>query len=147
MPDAVKSRRPYDSRRRRRQADLARQEILEAARRLLLDRGYAGTTIVAIAAAADVSPETIYKAFGGKPGLIRAIWEQSLEGAGAVPAEERSDAIRATERDARSLIRAWGSFLTEVAPRVAPTVLLIRAAAASDIRMAELAAEVDEQRL
>jgi hypothetical protein len=37
--------------------------------------------------------------------------------------------------------------VTEVASRVAPVVLLIRAAAASDVRMAELLAEVDEQRL
>jgi AcrR family transcriptional regulator len=87
---------------------MTRQDIIEAARRLLLDHGYAGTTIGAITDAAGVSPETIYKSFGGKPGLVRAIWLQSLEGAGLVPAEERSDAIRATERDPRSLIRAWG---------------------------------------
>jgi hypothetical protein len=72
---------------------------------------------------------------------------QSLEGAGPVPAEERSDAIRASERDARSLIRTWGGFVTEVASRVAPVVLLIRAAAASDVRMSELVVEADEQRL
>jgi AcrR family transcriptional regulator len=126
---------------------MTRRDILEAARHLLLDQGYAGTTVGAIANVAGVSPETIYKSFGGKPGLVRAIWVQGLEGAGAVPAEERSDAIRATERDARSLIRAWGAFVTEVAPRSAPIVLLIRDAAASDVRMAELLAEVDEQRL
>jgi AcrR family transcriptional regulator len=147
MSDFVKSRRRYDSRRRRQQADKTRQDVLKAARRLLLDQGYAGTTIGAIADAAGVSPETIYKSFGGKPGLVRAIWVQSLEGAGPVPAEERSDAIRASERDARSLIRAWGGFVTEVASRVAPVVLLIRAAAASDARMAELVVEADEQRL
>jgi AcrR family transcriptional regulator len=147
MSDFVKSRRRYDSRRRRQQADKTRQDVLKAARRLLLDQGYAGTTIGAIADAAGVSPETIYKSFGGKPGLVRAIWVQSLEGAGPVPAEERSDAIRASERDARSLIRAWGGFVTEVASRVAPVVLLIRAAAASDVRMAELVVEADEQRL
>jgi AcrR family transcriptional regulator len=147
MSDPVKHRRPYDSRRRRQQAHANRQNILETARRLLLDAGYAATTILAIADAAGVSPETIYKAFGGKPGLVRAIWMQSLEGAGPVPAEQRSDAVRAAERDPRSLIRTWGRFVSEVAPRVAPIVLLIRDAAASDVRMAELLAEVDEQRL
>ena len=147
MSEPVKNRRRYDSRRRREQADRTREDILEAARSRLLDQGYAGTTIGAIADAAGVSPETIYKSFGGKAGLVRAIWLKSLEGAGPVPAEEHSDAIRATERDARSLIRAWGGFVTEVASRVAPVVLLIRAAAASDPRMAELVAEVDEQRL
>lgn len=147
MSDAVKPRRRYDSRRRRQQADEAREQTLQAARRLLLDRGYAGTTIGAIAESAGVSPDTIYKSFGGKAGLVRAIWMRSLEGAGPIPAEERSDAIRATEHDARALIRIWGTFVTEVAARVAPIVLLIRAAAESDERMAELLAEVDEQRL
>lgn len=147
MSESVKSRRHYYSPRRRQQADRTRHDILEAAWPLLLAQGYAGTTIGAIADAAGVSPETIYKSFGGKPGLVRAIWVQSLEGAGPVPAEERSDAIRAKESDARSLIRAWGGFVTEVAPRSAPIVLLIRAAAATDVRMAELLAEVDDQRL
>ncbi|MFL5651735.1 MAG: TetR/AcrR family transcriptional regulator [Chloroflexota bacterium] len=147
MSDIVKPRRPYDTRQRRRRADQGRARTLEVARRLFLDRGYAGTTIGAISAEADVSPDTIYKSFGGKPGLLRAIWLQSLEGAGPVPAEQRSDAIRAVEHDARALIRAWGTLVTEVAARVAPIVLLIRAAAESDVRMAELLAEVDEQRL
>jgi AcrR family transcriptional regulator len=147
MSDAVKPRRPYDARGRRRRADQGRARTLEAARRLFLDRGYAGTTIGAIATEAAVSPDTIYKSFSGKPGLLRAIWLRSLEGAGPVPAEQRSDAIRHAEHDARALIRAWGTLVTEVAARVAPIVLLIRAAAESDVRMAELLAEVDEQRL
>ena len=147
MSDDVKKSRRYDSRRRRERADRTRRDVLEAARRLLLEHGYARTTIGAIADAAGVSADTIYKSFGGKSGLVRAIWLQGLEGAGPVPAEQRSDAIRANERDPRTLIRAWGGFVTEVASRVAPVVLLIRAAAASDPRMAELAAEIDQQRL
>lgn len=147
MLDAVKPRRRYDSRRRREQADQTRQDVLDAARRHLLSDGYGSTTIGAIADAAGVSHETIYKAFGGKAGLVRAIWVRSLEGMGPVPAEERSDALRTNERDPRRLIGAWGAFMAEVASQVAPIVLLIRAAAASDARMAELLAEVDEQRL
>jgi AcrR family transcriptional regulator len=147
MSAAVNPRRPYDARGRRRRADEARARTLEAAHRLFLDRGYAGTTIGAISAAADVSPDSIYKSFGGKPGLVRTIWLRSLEGAGPVPAEQRSDAVRVAEHDPRALIRAWGTLVTEVAARVAPIVLLIRAAAESDGRMAELLAEVDEQRL
>jgi AcrR family transcriptional regulator len=147
MSDSVKPRRPYDSRRRRVQADTTRRDVLHAARRLLLEHGYAGTTISSIAEAAGVSPETIYKSFGGKSGLVRAIWTQSLEGAGPVPAETRSNALRATERDARRLIRAWGQLVTEVAARLAPVVVLIRAAAVSDSGMAELVADIEDQRL
>src|SRR4029077_17779108 len=41
----------------------------------------------------------------------------------------------------------WGEFTVEVAPRVVPILLLIKSAAASDPQIAELLAEVDEQRL
>ena len=44
-----------------------------------------------IASAVGVSVDTIYKAFGGKPGLVRAIRERALQGDGPEPAEARSD--------------------------------------------------------
>lgn len=144
---AVKTARPYDSRRRRQQALRTRAAILETARQLFLTRGYAATTIASIADTADVSVETIYKAFGGKPGLVRAIWEQGLAGAGPVPAEQRSDDMRALETDARKVIQNWGTFTTEVAPRVAPILLLIRSAADTDAEMAALREEIAEARL
>jgi AcrR family transcriptional regulator len=51
--------------------------MLDAARRLFLERGYVGTTIPDIAAAAEVAVPTIYWAFGSKRamvGEIRAAW-------------------------------------------------------------------------
>ena len=69
----VKPKRRYDSPRRAEQARQTRVEVLDAARRLFLHDGFAVTTIAAIAAEARVSVETIYKMFGGKPGLVRAI--------------------------------------------------------------------------
>jgi len=41
--------------------------MLEAAGKLLAERGYAGTTIAAVAAEAGVAPETVYAAFRNKP--------------------------------------------------------------------------------
>lgn len=144
---AVKPRRPYDSSRRRQQALRSRHAVLEAAQRLFLSDGYAATTIVSIAEAADVSVETIYKAFGGKRGLVRAIWDQGLSGAGPIPAWRRSDEMRVLETDPRKVIQSWGRFVTEVAPRAAPILLLIRTAAATDPEMATLWQEVDEAQL
>ena len=143
----VKPARRYDARRRRQQALRSRLAILETAQRLFLSRGYAATTIAAIAESADVSVETIYKAFGGKPGLVRAIWEQGLAGAGPVPAERRSDEMQALETDPRQILKNWSILTTEVAPRVAPILLLIRTAAATDHEMAPLLEEVVQARL
>ena len=43
--------------------------------------------------------------------------------------------MRASEIDARKVIQNWGRLTTEVAPRVAPILLLIRTAAATDAEM------------
>jgi AcrR family transcriptional regulator len=143
----VKQKRSYDSTRRRQQARQTQEAIIDAARRRFLDGGFASTTIAAIASEAGVSVDTIYKTFGGKPGLVRAICQEALAGAGPVPAEERSDAMQAAETDPRRIIRGWGTLTTEVAPRVVPILLLVRDAAASDPEMASLQVELDEQRL
>ena len=143
----VKPRRRYDSARRAEQARQTRAAIIEAAQRLFLRAGFAATTIAAIAAEAQVSAETIYKAFGGKPGLVRAICDAALGGAGPVPAETRSDQLQVNEPDPGQIIRGWGELTVEVAPRIAPIMLLVRSAAAADPEMAQLLAEVDAARL
>jgi AcrR family transcriptional regulator len=143
----VKAKRPYDSTRRQQQARETRDAVLEVARRRFLTEGLAPTTIATIAADAGVSVDTIYKSFGGKSGLVRAICERALAGEGPVPAETRSDALHSTERDPRAIICGWGVLTTEVSPRVAPILLLIRDAAAVDPEMASLQREMDSQRL
>src|SRR3954470_22988482 len=88
MTDTVKRR--YDSTRRRAQAEATRREILEAAERLFSQQGYAGTTIAAIAAEAQVAPKTVYLAFETKAGLLRALWNLRLRGdANEVPVGDR----------------------------------------------------------
>ncbi len=143
----VKPRRRYDSARRAEQARQTRAAVIEAAGRLFLRGGFAATTIAAIAAEAQVSVETIYKTFGGKAGLVRAICDVALAGAGPVPAETRSDELQLHEPDPRRIIRGWGELTVEVAPRIAPIMLLVKSAAAADPEMAGLLAEIDAARL
>jgi AcrR family transcriptional regulator len=144
---AVKPRRRYDSARRAEQARQTRAAVIEAARLLFLRGGFAATTVAAIAAEAHVSVETIYKTFGGKAGLVRAVCEVALAGAGPVPAETRSDKLQLHEPDPRRIIRGWGELTVEVAPRIAPIMLLVRSAATADPEMAGLLAEIDAARL
>jgi AcrR family transcriptional regulator len=144
---AVNTRRRYDSSGRRERARQTRDQITSIARELFMSGGYAETTVAAIAAAAHVSVETIYKGFGGKPGLVRAIIEQGLAGEGPIPAERRSDHIRETEPDPRRILAAWGAFSAELGPRVIPMFLLARDAAASDPEIAVVVDQLSASRL
>ncbi len=140
-------KRPYDSTWRQAQARQTREALLDAARSRFLAEGFAATTVAVIAADVGVSVDTIYKAFGGKAGLVRAICGHALAGEGPVPAETRSDALHGSEPGPRAIIRGWGALASEVAPRVVPVLLLIRDAAIADPEMAELQADMDRQRL
>jgi AcrR family transcriptional regulator len=134
----VKLKRRYNSTGRQAQARRNRQAILDAAQRQFLEGGYAATTIAAVAAEADVSVETIYKAFGGKPGLVRAIYDRGLAGREPVPAFQRADELRERETDPRTIMRNWAALTSEVSAVVSPIERLVRAAAASDPDMAAL---------
>jgi AcrR family transcriptional regulator len=143
----VKKKRTYDSSRRQENAQRRRARILGAAEQRFLRDGYGPTTIAAIAADADVSADTIYKSFKSKAGLVRAIRAQALRGDGAVPAERLSDALHERESDPRKIIQAWGTFVSEITPRAAPILLLIRAAAITDSEALALFDEMDADRL
>ena len=145
-PAPVNTRRRYDSSGRRERARQTRDQITGIAKEMFLADGYAGTTVAAIAAAAHVSVETIYKGFGGKPGLVRAIIDKGLAGEGPVPAEQRSDHIRDTEPDPRKILAAAGAFTAEIAPRVAPIFLLARDAAVGDPEIAATLEEISAAR-
>jgi AcrR family transcriptional regulator len=144
---AVKTKRAYDGRLRQAQARQKHDRIVRLAERHFLRAGYEPTTIATIAEAAGVSVDTIYKSFGGKPGLIRAIRARALLGTGSRPAEERSDALQEREQDARKIIKRWGEFVVEIAPLTAPILLLVRDAASTHPELVALRRELDDDRL
>lgn len=143
----VKHTRKYDSGRRRAQALETRAAILEAARTLFFANGYGKTSVTAVADEAAVSVETIYKAFGGKAGLARALFDQALAGDDPITTGERAAIVKRDEHDPRRRLRAFGAFVSEVAPRVAPVMLLIRAAAETDPEAATLWQHINDERL
>jgi len=143
----VKSKRRYNSTGRREQARRSREAILDVAERQFLAKGYGATTLAAIAAEAGVSVETIYKAFDGKSGLVRALYEKGLTGRGPVPAYQRSDEMRANETDPQAIMVGWGLLTTEVAAAVTPIRLLMRSSAATDPEMSALLNDSDHERL
>jgi len=139
--------RRYDATRRRDAAARTRERVLDVAKDSLLSQGYAATTVAAIARAAGVSAELIYKSFGGKAGLVRHLQRRALLGDGPTPAEARSDAASASEVGAAAVIREWARLATEVAPRVSSIMVLVGSAAASDPVLADLLGEMNAQRL
>jgi AcrR family transcriptional regulator len=111
----AQARRTYDSPLRREQAEATRRAILAAAQGLFERDGYAATTMAAIATGAGVSPKTVYLAFEGKSGVLRAVWNLVLRGdADDRPVAERGwyqavldepDPVRQLELNARNARR------------------------------------------
>jgi AcrR family transcriptional regulator len=147
MMEDVKAKRRYNSTGRAEQARRSRDAILREAERLFLEHGYGGTTVAAVASGAGVSVETIYKAFGGKAGLVRAIHDRGLLGTAGEPAYQRSDEMRERETDPTAIMRTWGLLTAEVAASLTPIRLLIRSAADTDPDMANLLEDSDAERL
>ena len=77
--------------------------VLEAARRVFLERGYAGATLEAIADEAGFSKGVVYSQFAGKPDLLLALLEQRIEER-ATSNAERAAALTGAE-GLRSLLR------------------------------------------
>ena len=142
-------RRPYDTTGRQDGARVRRKRIIDVARRRFLADGYASTTIAAIADEAGVSVDTIYKTVGRKPRLAKAVFDDGITGHGRVPTPVRATEISMHEADPRRRLRAFGNFVTEVTPRVAPLMLLVKAALDSegDAELATVWAEMNDERL
>jgi AcrR family transcriptional regulator len=91
MTKTVKPTRRYSSSRRREAAEVTRRVVLDAAKKLFERDGYVATSIQAIAKEADVAAKTIYLIFGGKVGLLRAVWANRLApGEEQIPVLDRS---------------------------------------------------------
>ena len=65
--------------RRAQQVERNREAVLAAARRVFLDKGYAGATLDAIAEEADFSKGVIYSQFGSKADLFLALLERRID--------------------------------------------------------------------
>jgi AcrR family transcriptional regulator len=149
MSAPVNPRRSYDASGRQEQARQNRLSVLRAARRLFLEHGYASTTMAAVAGSAGVSVETVYKAFGNKAGLVKAVFDSDIVGDDEpVPFLEREFVQRnIAEPDPRRKLEAYGEHLAEVLPRAGPIQLVVRAAAAADPAAAAVWAQLQQERL
>jgi len=128
------SKRSYNSARRRQQAEQTLQVILQAAARLFEQRGYASTTMDAIAQEAGVAVETVYSAFDSKSGLLRRIIDTTLVGDyDPTPFFERPFIQEAlAQPEPQLLIQHFASDIFTIMSRMASVFDLLRSTAKSD---------------
>jgi AcrR family transcriptional regulator len=146
MPGPVKRR--YDATRRRQAAARTREAILDAARQLFTERGYAATPMTAIADRAGVALDTIYASVGRKPELARLLIETAISGTDqAIPAEQR-DYVRAIQAapDAGTKIAIYAAAVAAIAPRLALVLAIIQQAARDEPELARLWDQIAERR-
>lgn len=152
MAGSVNARRTYHSPLRADQATETRRRILAAAEALFLTRGYAGTTVAAVAESAGVSPDTVYVSLRGKRGLLEGVISHESydpEDPAQLDQQSRRDAIGAYA-DPRERLRGLVGLSCETLARTSPVHTVIRGAAdghpfAVELRERMLARRLDVQ--
>ena len=142
-------KRSYDGSRRRAQARARRLAVVQAARDLFERDGFRPTTIAAIAAHAGVSAESVYKGFGTKAALAKAVFDLVIAGDDEpVPVAERP-AVQAVrdEPDVRRKIAMFVAGLAERQARSAGVQILIRDGRHVDDSLAPVWAKLNDEGL
>lgn len=140
--------RQYRSDRRSKQARRTRQRLVAAATASFLARGYAGTTMRAIAAAAGVSVPTVEQQFGTKMQLLKAAIDVAIAGDDdEVPMLDRAWADKGQAAgDVDEFLAIVADVLAPAQSRSAGLVLAAFEGAATDLALAELSGVMISQR-
>jgi AcrR family transcriptional regulator len=142
-------KRTYDASGRRERARARRLAVVVAARELFERDGFRATTITAIAMQAGVSAENIYKGFGSKAAVAKAVVGVVVAGDDEpVPVAQRA-AMQAMrhEPDVRRKIVMFVDGLTERQARSAKVLILIRDGRHVDESLTPIWAKVNDEGL
>lgn len=133
-------RRTYDNSRRRADAETRQRRIVDAATRLFVEQGFVTTSIDQIAAAADVSPQTVYATYGSKAAVLsRAIDVAVVGDFTAVPLADRLPVLTDTSRERRrAYFTTVARFVRSMHDRVAPLMRVLEGTYATDQGLEEL---------
>jgi TetR/AcrR family transcriptional regulator, regulator of autoinduction and epiphytic fitness len=127
---------------------LARTAVVQAARTLFLERGYAATTIEAVSELSDVPPATVYRLFGSKLGILRALLDVSVAGDDEAVAVTDRQPVReiAADPDPRRQLAGFAGISCGIMSRTEPLYRILVSAAGSDPEAAGLLADRTRQR-
>ena len=140
--------RTYHSPARAESARQTRRRIVGAARELFESRGYAGTTIDAVAEAAGVSRRTVFLSVGSKAELLKTAWDWAVVGDDEpVPMAQRPQVLAMLQiTDPAELVRLWVGQVLSIAERLAPLEMVLNRAVDADAEAAALRARIDVER-
>lgn len=140
--------RPYDNAARRAHSDETRLRIVDAARSLMLERGYRATTVAAIARLAGVHVDTVYQLVGRKPVLLRELIERAISGGdGPVAAEQRDYVVAMkAEPDPRRKLALYAAATREIHARLAPLLMALRDASTTEPEARQVWREISDRR-
>lgn len=144
------TKREYDSTRRQAQAQETRRHILEAARKLFMERGYAGATAEAIAAEAGVSAQTIYAIFKNKKRILVSLMNVSpITGAeDHTPMVERANVQAVSqEHDQRRQLQMFAEVVANNLDQVAVVSEIMTDAARVEPDLDRILQKLNKQRL
>jgi AcrR family transcriptional regulator len=141
--------RPYRSSLREAHARATRRAIVEAGSALFVERGFAGTTVDAIAERAGVSRKTVFTSVGGKVGLLKLAIDWALTGDDEPVVLEDRPVIRqlVEEAEPERVVVLWARMVTGIAARLALLHPVLVAAADVDDAAAALHAVSERNRL
>lgn len=141
--------RKYDSTRRQAQARETRMQIARTALAIFLERGYAGTTIEAIAEKAGVASETVYATFKSKRKILSFVFDISIGGDDQPVRLIDRPGPQAVlhETDQQRLLTAFAKDITEILNRAAPVFAVMRDAAKTEPEIASLVKRLLRERL
>jgi AcrR family transcriptional regulator len=148
MGEPVKPR-TYHSPLRADRARVNRESVLRAAHRLFLAGGYARTSVAAIASAAGVSEDLVYKLFGTKRGLVVEVLNYAVTGVDGSPPVLQQDRPRQVrqEKDQRRQLAMFAEDISERTSRSRPIDDVIRSASEVDPVLAAKRTEMHQTRL
>ena len=130
------------------QAAQTRARVLDAAATLFVERGYGGTSIVAIAETAHVSAETVYGHFGNKRALLGDLVRRAVRGDDPAPVpEQKGPKALSAATDQHEQLRLFAADIVLRLERAAPLVAIVAGAARSDAELAELLVALHADRL
>jgi AcrR family transcriptional regulator len=142
-------RRHYDTSRRQARAEANRRAMLDAAIDLLVEHGYAETTLASVAERAGVAAPTVYKAFGNKPAMVKAAFDYAAAGdSDPTPIYQRERAQRIlSEPDPVRKLEIYTDGLLGTLARSARLQLVARTAAEIDADMKQVWEQITSRRL